>query len=91
MFCFVATQCSNAVIPLLIDNLQIEWRNCTKCHDVYVANCRAVKFFDINSIKRSFYTACNCTFITAMHDTSELAILVMQEISSSSVVLSRRR
>jgi len=74
-----------AISSLYIGNLQIEWSDCIKYLGVYVVNCKHVKF-NINPVKRSFYAACNSIF-SHNHDTSELAILMLQETYSLSVLL----
>jgi len=84
--CMVIGKMYNAVIsPPYIGNLQIEWSDCIKYLGVYVVNCKHVKF-DIKPVKRSFYVACNSIF-SHSHGTSELAILMLQQTYSLSVLL----
>lgn len=82
----VIVEMYNAMIsPLLIGNLQIERCNCIKYLGVYIVNCKLVKF-DVNPVKRSFYTACNFIF-SHSSGASEIAILTLQETYSLSVFI----
>jgi len=73
--CMVIGKMYNAKISsLLIGNLQIEWCNYIKYLGVYIVSCKRIKF-DVNPVKRSFHTACNCIF-SHSPVTSEIAILM---------------
>ena len=64
------------ISPMYLHGSCIEWSKVIKYLGVYLMSGKSVKF-DINPVKRSFYSACNSIF---MHNSSidELALLTLQ-------------
>ena len=77
--------CNAVISPLHIGNLQTDWCDSIKYLGVYVVSYKHVKF-SINSVKRSFYAACNSIF-SYSHGASEIAILTLKETYSVSLLL----
>ena len=69
--------CKAEITPMRLGGSCIEWSKVIKYLGVYLMSGKSVKF-DINPVKRSFYSACNSIF---MHNSSidELALLTLQE------------
>ena len=81
----IGKMCKAEITPMRLGGSCIEWSKVIKYLGVYLMSGKSVKF-DINPVKRSFYSACNSIF---MHSSSidELALLTLQESFSLSVLM----
>jgi len=74
------------ISPNVLDGQAVEWSDRLKYLGIYLASSKFVKF-DINSVKSSFYVACNSVF-SHRHGVDELALLLtLQESYSLSVLM----
>ena len=74
-----------AISPMSLAGQEIKWCDQIKYLGIYLARGRALKF-DVNALKKSFYTACNLIF-SHSDGISEIALLNLQEAYSLSVLM----